>query len=157
MESASESDRSRGVKAILRSPTVIFSLILVTVYIIIGAIVGNFFEPIQLQNIFVDLGVRCYLWNNGNSSRTKSGTLTNFPSRSGHFRRGWRTRPPRRTRRGTHTEKILVSWRRVLPRNLAKGSPNSDDLLGINPKSLDRSATGDVLCNIRTSFGLDGT
>src|SRR5947207_11828793 len=59
MESASESDGSRGAKAILRSPTVIFSLILVAVYIIIGAIVGNFFEPIQLQNIFVDLVVQC--------------------------------------------------------------------------------------------------
>ena len=59
MESASESDRSRGAKAILQSPTVIFSLILVAVYIIIGAIVGNFFEPIQLQNIFVDLVVQC--------------------------------------------------------------------------------------------------
>src|SRR6266567_5107858 len=59
MESASESDRSRGAKAILQSPTVIFSLVLVAVYIIIGAIVGNFFEPIQLQNIFVDLVVQC--------------------------------------------------------------------------------------------------
>src|SRR5207302_912193 len=59
MESASESDGSRGAKAILRSPTVIFSLVLVAVYIIIGAIVGNFFEPIQLQNIFVDLVVQC--------------------------------------------------------------------------------------------------
>ncbi len=59
MESASESGRSQGAKAILQSPTVIFSLILVAVYIIIGAIVGNFFEPIQLQNIFVDLVVQC--------------------------------------------------------------------------------------------------
>src|SRR3989454_8291820 len=59
MESASESDGSRGAKAILRSLTVIFSLVLVAVYIIIGAIVGNFFEPIQLQNIFVDLVVQC--------------------------------------------------------------------------------------------------
>src|SRR6266702_1778069 len=59
MESASESDESRGFRAILRSPTVIFSLVLVAVYMIIGAIVGNFFEPIQLQNIFVDLVVQC--------------------------------------------------------------------------------------------------
>src|SRR5256885_10999096 len=59
MESASESDGSRGAKAILRSPTVIFSLVLVAFCIIIGAIVGNFFEPIQLQNIFVDLVVQC--------------------------------------------------------------------------------------------------
>src|SRR2546426_4737987 len=59
MESASESGGSRGVKAILRSPTVIFSLILIAVYIIIGAIVGDFFEPIQLQNIVVDFLVQC--------------------------------------------------------------------------------------------------
>jgi len=59
MESASESNGSRRIRAILRSPTVIFSLILVAVYIVIGAIVGNFFEPIQLQNIFVDLLVQC--------------------------------------------------------------------------------------------------
>jgi membrane associated rhomboid family serine protease len=59
MESASESNGSRRIRAILRSPTVIFSLVLVAVYIIIGAIVGNFFDPIQLQNIFVDLLVQC--------------------------------------------------------------------------------------------------
>ena len=59
MESASESTGSRGAKAVLRSPTVIFSLILVAVYIIIGAIVGDFFEPIQLQNIVVDFLVQC--------------------------------------------------------------------------------------------------
>jgi len=59
MESASESDGSRGVKAILRSPTVIFSLVLVAVYIIIGAIVGNFFEPLISGNIILDLLVQC--------------------------------------------------------------------------------------------------
>src|SRR6266851_2213128 len=59
MESASESNGSRGIRAILRSPTVILSLILITVYIIIGAVVGNFFDPIQLRNIFVDLVVQC--------------------------------------------------------------------------------------------------
>jgi membrane associated rhomboid family serine protease len=59
MESASESNGSRRIRAILRSPTVIFSLVLVAVYIIIGAVVGNFFDPIQLQNIFVDLVVQC--------------------------------------------------------------------------------------------------
>jgi membrane associated rhomboid family serine protease len=59
MESASESNGSRGARAILRSPTVIFSLVLVAVYVIIGAVVGNFFDPIQLQNIFVDLVVQC--------------------------------------------------------------------------------------------------
>src|SRR5438094_5489397 len=59
MESASESDGSRGVKAILRSPTVIFSLVLVAVYMIIGAIVGNFFEPLISGNIILDLLVQC--------------------------------------------------------------------------------------------------
>src|SRR5712691_811620 len=59
MESASESGRSRGAKAILRSPTVIFSLVLVAVYIIIGAIVGNFFEPLLSGNIILDLLVQC--------------------------------------------------------------------------------------------------
>src|SRR2546428_11213493 len=59
MESASESDGSRGAKAILRFPTVIFALILVAVYIIIGAIVGNFFEPLISGNIILDLLVQC--------------------------------------------------------------------------------------------------
>jgi membrane associated rhomboid family serine protease len=59
MESASESNGSPRIRAVLRSPTVVFSLVLVAVYIIIGAIVGNFFDPIQLQNIFVDLLVQC--------------------------------------------------------------------------------------------------
>jgi membrane associated rhomboid family serine protease len=59
MESASESNGSRGIQRILQSPTIIFSIILIVVYVVIGAIVGNFFEPIQLQNIFVDLVVQC--------------------------------------------------------------------------------------------------
>jgi membrane associated rhomboid family serine protease len=59
MESASESNESPRIRAILRSPTVVFSLVLVAVYVIIAVIVGNFFEPIQLQNIFVDLVVQC--------------------------------------------------------------------------------------------------
>src|SRR5882762_10162140 len=59
MESASESGRSRGAKAILRSPTVIFSLILVAVYVILGAIVGNVFEPLLSGNIILDLLVQC--------------------------------------------------------------------------------------------------
>src|SRR5437667_873981 len=59
MESASESGRSRGAKAILRSPTAIFSLILVAVYVIIGAIIGNFFEPLLSGNIVLDLLVQC--------------------------------------------------------------------------------------------------
>jgi len=59
MESASESGESRGARAILRSPTVLFSLILVAVYIILGAIVGNFFEPLLSGNIILDLLVQC--------------------------------------------------------------------------------------------------
>ena len=59
MESASEFGRSRGAKAILRSPTVIFSLILVAVYVILGAIVGNVFEPLLSGNIILDLLVQC--------------------------------------------------------------------------------------------------
>lgn len=59
MESASEPNGSRRVKAILRSPTVIFSLILVAVYVIIGAIVGDFFQPIHFQNIVIALSVQC--------------------------------------------------------------------------------------------------
>ena len=59
MESASESTGSRSARAILRSPTVIFSLILVAVYITIGAIVGNFFEPLLSGNIILDFLVQC--------------------------------------------------------------------------------------------------
>src|SRR6266705_7075594 len=59
MESASESTGSRSARAILRSPTVIFSLVLVAVYITIGAIVGNFFEPLLSGNIILDFLVQC--------------------------------------------------------------------------------------------------
>ena len=59
MESASESNESRGAKAILQSPTVIFSLVLVTVYMIIGAIVGNFFQPLLSGSVILDLLVQC--------------------------------------------------------------------------------------------------
>jgi len=59
MESASESGGSRGVKAILRSPTVIFSLVLVAVYVIIGAIAGNLFDPLSTGNIILYLLVQC--------------------------------------------------------------------------------------------------
>src|SRR5216684_1619861 len=59
MESASESGGSRRIRSILRSPTVVFSLVLVAVYIIIGAIVGNFFEPLLSGNIILDLLVQC--------------------------------------------------------------------------------------------------
>jgi membrane associated rhomboid family serine protease len=58
MESASESKGSRWAKT-LRSPTVIVTLILIAAYVIIGAIVGDFFEPIQLQNPVLDLLVQC--------------------------------------------------------------------------------------------------
>src|SRR5712664_3001761 len=59
MESASESDGSRRIRAVLRSPTVVFSLVLVAVYVILGAIVGNFFEPLLSGNIVLDLLVQC--------------------------------------------------------------------------------------------------
>src|SRR5213080_121966 len=58
MESASESGGSRGAKA-LRSPTVIFSLVLVGVYIIIGAIAGNLFDPLSTGNVILYLLVQC--------------------------------------------------------------------------------------------------
>jgi|GEM_PF-671343 membrane associated rhomboid family serine protease len=58
MESASESKGSRWAKT-LQSPTVIMTLILIAAYVIIGAIVGDFFEPIQLQNPVLDLLVQC--------------------------------------------------------------------------------------------------
>jgi len=59
MESASESDGSRWAKAILRSPTAIFSLILIAIYTIIGAIVGNIFDPLSTGNILLYLLVQC--------------------------------------------------------------------------------------------------
>jgi membrane associated rhomboid family serine protease len=59
MESGSESSGPRGIKAILQSPTVIFSLILVGVYAVVGAIVGNFFEPLLSGNIILALSVQC--------------------------------------------------------------------------------------------------
>jgi membrane associated rhomboid family serine protease len=59
MESASESNGSGRVKAILQSPTVIFSLILIAVYVIIGAIVGNFFEPLATGNIILAYTAQC--------------------------------------------------------------------------------------------------
>jgi len=59
MESASESDGSRWAKAILRSPTAIFSLILIATYTIIGAIVGNIFDPLSTGNILLYLLVQC--------------------------------------------------------------------------------------------------
>jgi membrane associated rhomboid family serine protease len=59
MESASQSAESRRIKAILQSPTVIFSVILVVVYVVIGAIVGNILEPLLSGNLILDLLVQC--------------------------------------------------------------------------------------------------
>ena len=59
MESASESAESRGIERILRSPTVIFSIILIVVYLVLGAIVGNFFDPLSSGNIILYLLVQC--------------------------------------------------------------------------------------------------
>jgi membrane associated rhomboid family serine protease len=58
MESASESTGSRWAK-ILQSPTVIFSLILVAVYVVVGTIVGNIFQPLFSGSILLDLLVQC--------------------------------------------------------------------------------------------------
>src|SRR6266481_5191143 len=78
-----------------------------------------FSRPKRLRPRLCRWSVRCHLWNNGNSSRTKSSAPTNLPPRTGHFRGRWRSRPPWRTRRWARPEKILVTWGRVLPRNLA--------------------------------------
>jgi membrane associated rhomboid family serine protease len=58
MESASESTEFRWAK-ILQSPTVIFSLILVAVYVVVGTIVGNIFQPLFSGSILLDLLVQC--------------------------------------------------------------------------------------------------
>ena len=59
MESSSESNGFRGIGRILQSPTVIFSIILVVVYVVIGAIVGNLFDPLASGSIVLDLLVQC--------------------------------------------------------------------------------------------------
>jgi membrane associated rhomboid family serine protease len=59
LESSSDSTRPTGIERILRSPTVIFSIILVVVYVVIGAIVGNIFDPLASGNIILDLLVQC--------------------------------------------------------------------------------------------------
>jgi membrane associated rhomboid family serine protease len=59
MESAAESSRSRGIQRILQSPTVIFSIILIAIYVVIGAIVGNLFDPLASGSIVLDLLVQC--------------------------------------------------------------------------------------------------
>lgn len=59
MESSSESTGSRGIGRILQSPTVVFSIVLVAVYVVIGAIVGNLFDPLASGSIILDLLVQC--------------------------------------------------------------------------------------------------
>jgi membrane associated rhomboid family serine protease len=59
LESSSESTRPTGIERILQSPTIIFSIILVVVYVVIGAIVGNLFDPLASGNIILDLLVQC--------------------------------------------------------------------------------------------------
>jgi membrane associated rhomboid family serine protease len=59
LESSSESTGSRGIGRVLQSPTVIFSIILVVVYVVIGAIVGNLFDPLASGSIVLDLLVQC--------------------------------------------------------------------------------------------------
>jgi membrane associated rhomboid family serine protease len=59
LESSSESTGSRGIERILQSPTVVFSIVLVAVYVVIGAIVGNLFDPLASRSIILDLLVQC--------------------------------------------------------------------------------------------------
>ena len=59
MESSSESIGSTAIERILRSPTIIFSIVLVAVYVVIGAIVGNIFDPLASGSIILDLLVQC--------------------------------------------------------------------------------------------------
>jgi membrane associated rhomboid family serine protease len=59
LESSSESTESKGIGRILQSPTVIFSIILVVVYVVVGAIVGNLFDPLASGSIVLDLLVQC--------------------------------------------------------------------------------------------------
>jgi membrane associated rhomboid family serine protease len=59
LESSLESTGPRGIGRILQSPTVIFSITLVVVYVGIGAIVGNLFDPLASGSIVLDLLVQC--------------------------------------------------------------------------------------------------
>ena len=59
METSSESTEPTVIERVLRSPTLIFSIILVAVYVAIGAIVGNIFDPLASGNIILDLLVQC--------------------------------------------------------------------------------------------------
>lgn len=59
LESSSESTGPTAIERILRSPTIIFSITLIVVYVVIGAIVGNFFDPLSSGSIILDLLVQC--------------------------------------------------------------------------------------------------
>src|SRR6266496_666274 len=62
MEPVSRSAWSRGIQ-ILQSPTPIIAIILIAVYIVVGAIVGNLSEPLQpvspSRGWILDLLVQC--------------------------------------------------------------------------------------------------
>jgi len=62
MEPAPRSTWSRGIE-ILQSPTLIITIILIAVYIVVGAIVGNFSDPLQpvspSRGWILDLLVQC--------------------------------------------------------------------------------------------------
>jgi membrane associated rhomboid family serine protease len=47
MESASQSEASRGVGTYLQSPTIILTLILIAVYLVVGLVVGDLGSPIS--------------------------------------------------------------------------------------------------------------
>ena len=51
MESASESTGTRGVGAYLKSPTIIITLTLIAVYLIVGASVGDYADPITTGDL----------------------------------------------------------------------------------------------------------
>src|SRR5438445_1023977 len=55
----------------------------------------------------------------GHSSGSKSSAPANLPPGSRHFCRRWRSSPPWRTSRWAHPEKILVTWGRNFPGNIA--------------------------------------
>src|SRR2546430_9753591 len=63
MESASESSESRGVGADLQSPTIIITLILITVFVVVASVVGDYASPITIGlkngNLLVLLLTQC--------------------------------------------------------------------------------------------------
>ncbi len=58
MEQNFQTSGSGGWAEYLQSPTLIFSLILIGVYVAVGAAVGNFFNPIQ-NSLVVELLAQC--------------------------------------------------------------------------------------------------